>query len=108
MSTKAKTQLLTFGIAVLWMGVRAFSVPWVWNLYQCVLVFLGVCLALALASWGFRWAKFGTQDVGEQWNSLWEKVGTVQTHKPTRTRNLAIWIVVALALVFYFNWKQTH
>ena len=112
MSRNAKTRFVIICVTLLGVfaetAIKAFSTPWVWNFDQFALVIFGGCLVLGLAAWGFRWMKFGTQGVQEQWTSLWERVDALLTDKQVRVRNYAIWIIVALALFLYFNWKQSY
>lgn len=89
----------TIAIASYW----AFRRPWRWDGNQILFVLCLTCLSIVILSWGVVWMRGGSHAVRERW-------AMVKNPAPVSPRfhrwSLAIWIVVALALVFIFNMYQ--
>ena len=89
-----------------WQFVRitfaAFYVPWRWTIDQCLLVFMLLCVASVLGFWAVLWQRKGIVAVKEQWALRQQRMAAPLDFKANRW-NLVFWIVVALALVVFFN-----
>lgn len=85
--------------------IRAFLVPWTWNLDQVLTCFGGVALIFILVMWFAFWKRHG-------WAATKERLGMVrQRYEKTPSKktfywSLVFWIAVTIALVVYFNYKR--
>lgn len=95
-------------LAVLLAVSRAFSQPWQLNFDQISLIFLLAAIILAIASWLFRWRRYGTEGVKQRWRTFDEGVTAELSNGPEFRRNLIFWIMVAILLVIISNVTQHH
>jgi hypothetical protein len=81
-------------------ALGAFSTPWAWTSDQLLFAVLCSVWIAVLAVWGTIWARGGTEAVKERW-ALMQKQSP--RSKKSFLISLIFWIVVAVALVVYFN-----
>jgi hypothetical protein len=82
--------------------------PWSWDFSHISLIFLLTAVLLAITSWVVRWMRYGTEGVTQRWNKFGDGL-SAELGKQSKMRSyLVFWIVVALALVIYFNMTQQH
>jgi hypothetical protein len=86
-------------------ALSAFSVPWQWTVDQCLLVFLGVCGAVAAGTWGWIWFRGGREAVRAALERNRKRLSTPPSKK-SFYRDLVIWTAIASALVLLFNVLQ--
>ncbi|MEO8895163.1 MAG: hypothetical protein ABI450_04720 [Rhizomicrobium sp.] len=86
-------------------AVSAFSAPWIWTSDQIFFVFLLFSIAVGLGSWIVIWLRGGTAAVKAHWAARQERMQASFTGK-SLTRNLWFWLLIAVALVIFFNLAQ--
>jgi len=84
----------------------AFSVPWRWTADQYLFVFFLLCAGSVLVLWGTVWWRGGMAAVKERW-ALRQQVTGAPISKKVLLWAFVFWIVVALALVLFFNARQS-
>ena len=110
MSRKSGVWVWGLGIlaAVVLAVLRISAGPWTWDFIHFSLVFLLAAIFLALASWAVRWVRYGTEGVTQRWNKFGDGLTAELGNKAKMRRYLVFWIMVAVALVIYFNMTQQH
>lgn len=109
MGGKSSIWLLFVILAAVMLGMsRAFARPWRWDFSQIEFAVLLGAIVLAVASWGIRWWLYGTEGVKQRWNKFDRGVATELGNRPKMRRNFIFWIVIAIALVIYFNMTHQH
>ena len=110
MGGKSGVWVWGFGIlaAVVLAVLRVSGRPWSWDFSHFSLVFLLAAIFLALASWAVRWMRYGTEGVTQRWNKFGDGLTAELGNKPKMRRYLLLWILVAVALVVYFNLTHQH
>jgi hypothetical protein len=88
--------------------LRVPAGPWGWDFNHLSLVFLLAAIFLALASWFVRWMLYGTEGVTQRWNKFGDGLTSELRNRAKMRRYLSFWILVAVALVIYFNITQKH
>jgi hypothetical protein len=86
-------------------GISAFSTAWSWTSTQLLFVILGIGLTFVVGSWAVIWLRGGTAALKAQWALRQERIKTPLSRK-TFVWSLLFWILVAVALVIYFNMTQ--
>jgi hypothetical protein len=88
-------RLMLFGLAMIVLEFRAFSVPWSWTLAQDLFVLLGLSILL-----GALWARQRRelQASGEP-----VKLIPVPGGRHPRLYNLLLWMVISAVLVVAYN-----
>ena len=95
-------------VFALWQFVKetysAFHRPWTWTNDQIGFVFLALCTGIGIGSWSFIWWRGGTSAI----KARWARVANPFADSSTRLFGwrLLFWILVAMALVFFFSWRQ--
>ena len=110
MGGKSGVWIWIFGIlaAVALAMLRVSAGPWSWDFGHISLIFLPAAILLALASWAVRWMRYGTEGVTQRWNKFGDGLTAELGNKAKMRGYLVCWIVVALALVIYFNMTPQH
>jgi hypothetical protein len=86
-------------------SIKAFSVPWRWTQDQIAAVILWTIYGSAAFKWAIIWRRDGYSGVREKWKAL-SRETTAVLAKPMLTWSVLFWVVIAMLLVFYFNWQQ--
>lgn len=87
---------------------KALSVPWTWTFDQVFAAGLLIAVSVGIVGWGRLWWLGGYPAVNSSLTVLGKQLSASQplfTFK-TMLLNILFWIVVAVALVFVFNWLQ--
>lgn len=85
--------------------IRAFEMPWVWNLNQCIAAMILVFVPISIVRWGLIWRQAGLEGVKSKISAFEAEIETPRARKNFRW-SLVFWVAVAIALVVYFNMKQ--
>jgi hypothetical protein len=93
-------------LAVVLAVSRAFAQPWHWDFDQISLIFPLAAIILAIASWVFRWMRYGTEGVKQRWRTFDEGVNAELSDGPKFRRNIIFWLVVTILLVVAFTVTQ--
>jgi hypothetical protein len=86
-------------------AIRAFETPWTWNLYQCLAAIILCSVPVGIVRWGLLWKRTGIEGVKAKMAAFETEIETPRARQNFRW-SLVFWIVVALALVIYFNMRQ--
>lgn len=86
-------------------AIRAFETPWVWNFDQCIALAALACVPIGIVRWGLIWKQSGLEGVKSKISTFQAELESPRARINHRWY-LVFWIVVAVALVVYFNLKQ--
>ena len=94
---------IVVGWVLIGTGIRAFWVPWTWNVVQWEFLFLLALVSIGPAMWGYIWMRGGVEAVEARRIAL-RAAAAKPLPKGFFTWSLLFWIAVALALVVLFNY----
>jgi hypothetical protein len=90
------------GWVIITTAIRAFWVPWTWNVVQWEFVIVLALVSVGPLMWGYIWMRGGSEAVEVRRAAL-RTAAAKPLSKRFYTWSLLFWIAVALALVVLFN-----
>jgi hypothetical protein len=88
-------------------GYTSFHQPWMWTTVQLLFVFSATCLAIVVVAWSFVWWRGGTPALKAR-SALIRNNACAPRSKRWGFWNFLFWVIIAVALVLFFNWQQQH
>ncbi len=102
----ALATVFLFVVKMVGVTIRAFSTPWTGTSDQMLFVFFLLCVSVVLVTLAVVWRRHGYAELQRRFSAAPETYRTGKRPQKTRFESLAIWIVVALILVFLFQFMQ--